>query len=105
MRGSMYVVTVNFEIEPAHVDGFRTAVMRQAENSVSKEPDCHRFDVSVDGADPAKFFLYEIYTDEAAFQAHLKTAHYADFNATTTPWVKAKAGTRFESVLHIPAHG
>jgi quinol monooxygenase YgiN len=101
----MYVVTVNFEIESDHVADFRVAVMRQAENSVSREPDCHRFDVSVDGAAPAKFFLYEVYTDEAAFQAHLKTDHYADFNATTTPWVKTKAGTRFQSVLHIPAHG
>jgi (4S)-4-hydroxy-5-phosphonooxypentane-2,3-dione isomerase len=101
----MYVVTVAFEIVPDHVEDFRAAVMRQAENSVGNEPDCHRFDVSVAGDDPAKVFLYEIYTDEAAFQAHLKTAHYADFNATTTPWVKAKAGTRYQSVLHIPAHG
>jgi (4S)-4-hydroxy-5-phosphonooxypentane-2,3-dione isomerase len=101
----MYVVTVTFEILPGHVDEFRAAVTRQAGNSVSLEPDCHRFDVSVDGADPAKFFLYEIYTDEAAFQTHLKTGHYADFNATTTPWVKAKAGKRYESVHHIPAHG
>jgi autoinducer 2-degrading protein len=105
MRDSMYVVTVNFEIEPGHIDDFRAAVMRQAENSVSLEPECHRFDVSVDGGDPAKIFLYEIYTDEAAFQAHLKTGRYADFKATTTLWVKTKAGTRFESVLHIPAHG
>ena len=65
----MYVVTVAFEIEPGHVDDFRAAVMRQAENSVTNEPDCHRFDVSVDGTDPAKFFLYEIYTDEAAAKA------------------------------------
>ena len=100
----MFVVTVLFEIEADHVEDFRAAVMRQAENSVSREPDCHRFDVSEDGADPAKFFLYEIYTDEPAFQTHLKSDHYADFNEKTTPWVKNKAGVRLESVLHIPAH-
>lgn len=98
----MYVVTVTFEIEPGHEDDFREAVTRQAENSVGREPGCHRFDVSVDGGDPATFFLYEIYDDEAAFQDHLASAHYADFSAKTTPWVKAKSGARFQTVHRVP---
>ncbi len=99
----MYVVTVTFEIEPGHEDDFRAAVTRQAENSVNNEPGCERFDVAVDPANPGKFFLYEIYRDEAAFEDHLASDHYANFSATTSPWVKAKAGARFLNVRRVPS--
>ncbi len=97
----MYAVTVTFDIEPGHEDDFRAAVTRQAENSVNNEPDCERFDFSVDPNDPSRFFLYEIYKDEAAFQTHLASDHYANFSATTEPWVKAKVGARFLNVRRV----
>ena len=101
----MYVVAVTFQIKPDHVEAFRDAVRRQAENSVTHEAGCHRFDVSVDRASPTTFFLYEVYTDEAAFKAHLASAHYADFSATVSDWVADRSSLRFESVLHVPPHG
>ena len=39
-------------------------------------------------ANPAQFFVYEVYRDEAAFQAHI-TAHYgATFNAALEPLIE-----------------
>ncbi|MGH6683575.1 MAG: putative quinol monooxygenase [Pseudolabrys sp.] len=35
-------------------------------------------------------FLYEIYDDRAAFEAHLKTAHFASFNRDSEPLVADK---------------
>jgi quinol monooxygenase YgiN len=35
-------------------------------------------------------FLYEIYTDKAAFGGHLKAQHFLDFNSASARLVKAK---------------
>jgi len=99
----MYVVAVTFEARPEHADALRAALSRQAENSVTREPGCHRFDVTVDRASSTTFFLYEVYTDEAAFQAHLASAHYADFSAAIAGWLAGRSSRRLDSVIHIPA--
>ncbi len=36
------------------------------------------------------FFLYEIYTDRAGFEAHLASAHYKSFDQLVQPWVADK---------------
>lgn len=99
----MYVVAVTFEAKPEHADALRAALCRQAENSVTREEGCHRFDVSVDLSSPTTFFLYEIYTDETAFQHHLASAHYAEFSATIADWLASRSSKRLDSVVHIPA--
>ncbi len=86
----MYVITVLFQVKPGHVDDFHRAMAKQAENSLSLEPGCHHFDVCVDPADAHRVFLYEIYTDEAAFKAHLASAHFKTFDATVSHWLESK---------------
>jgi quinol monooxygenase YgiN len=43
---------------------------------VANEPGCLRFDIIQDNADPNRFYFYEVYVDEAAFNAHLTQPHY-----------------------------
>lgn len=86
----MYVVTVEFTVAPQHQQAFATAVDLQAKNSVQLESECHRFDVCVGNDSENDFFLYEIYSDAAAFDAHLASEHFKDFNALVTPWVVNK---------------
>ncbi len=86
----MFVVTVLFEIKPEHTEAFGAAVLAQARNSLDREPDCHRFDICVDPENDARVFLYEIYSDEAAFQAHLKSDHFIDFDGRVKDWVISK---------------
>jgi quinol monooxygenase YgiN len=86
----MFVVTVEFQIQPPHVAAFRKAVLAQAKNSLQKERDCKAFEVLVDPASDHIVFLYEIYTDRAAFDAHCKTEHFRDFSAAVAPWIDAK---------------
>jgi quinol monooxygenase YgiN len=47
--------------------------------------------VCVDSADKASVFLYEVYDDRAAFDAHLATAHFKRFDAAVAPMVASKA--------------
>jgi quinol monooxygenase YgiN len=86
----MYIVTVEFEVWPKHVAEFHQALARQAHNSLTREPECHQFDLGVDPQDRERFLLYEVYTDATAFKAHLASDHFADFDATVRSWVKRK---------------
>jgi autoinducer 2-degrading protein len=87
----MLVVVVEFHILPAHVQAFQQAIVDNARQSVETEAGCHQFDVCRDPADPALFFLYELYDDEAAFQAHLRTPHFLQMDAATAGWVDSKS--------------
>ena len=86
----MYVVTVEFSIEPHHAADFRDAVLAQARNSLDKEAACQRFDVCFPAGALAPCFLYEVYEDEAAFQTHLRSEHFKAFDDLVTGWVTEK---------------
>ena len=86
----MFVVTVNFRIKLNNIDTFRSNMKSQAENSLNLESDCLRFDVCYDPNDDSECFLYEIYKNEAAFQAHLESDHFKQFDQTVAPWVESK---------------
>ena len=94
----MYVVTVHFHVKPEHVTAFQAAMLVNARSSVEKEPGCRRFDVTVDEKDPAHFFLFEVYDDEAAFQKHMTMDHFATVNRVIEPWVLDKTFKMFYMV-------
>jgi quinol monooxygenase YgiN len=56
-------------------------LLRDLTRSVRQEPGNLRFDPYTQVARPAEFFVFEVYRDEAAFQAHLGADHGARFNA------------------------
>ncbi|PHS05800.1 MAG: antibiotic biosynthesis monooxygenase [Blastopirellula sp.] len=87
----MYVVTVQFQIHSDHIKDFRGAVLTQAENSLELEPDCHRFDVCLDLESSGIFFLYEIYSNATAFEEHLASNHFLNFDKVVKPWITNKS--------------
>lgn len=99
----MYVVTVEFSIEPKHGADFRDAVLAQARNSLDKEAACHRFDVCFPADALTACFLYEIYGDEAAFQTHLRSEHFKAFDDLVSGWVTEKTVKTW--ALTFPAAG
>ena len=76
----MFVVCVEFEIMPRHLDDFLAAMLKNAAQSHSLEAGCQQFDVCQGQQNPNTVFLYEIYDDEAAFEAHKAARHYHEFN-------------------------
>lgn len=86
---------VEFELAPAHADAFAEAIVRNARLSLTREPGCLQFDVCRSAEEPHRFFLYELYEDEAAIAQHLRAAHYLEFDALTRPWVAAKQVRRY----------
>ena len=85
----MYVVTVEFAARPAFADAFLREMVANAAASREREPGCRQFDVCA-SAEDGVVFLYEVYDDRAAFDAHLATPHFEAFNAATADWVERK---------------
>jgi quinol monooxygenase YgiN len=94
----MYVVTVDFTVQPQHIEAFRARMLENARASLTQEPGCRQFDVCVDPGVPATIFLYELYVDRAAFDAHLAAPHFLAFAAAVAPWVAAKVVRTYQRV-------
>ena len=73
----MYVIVAPLQIKQGHKEEFIQAMLENAQSAVNSEPGCLRFDVIQDAGDANRVWLYEIYTDEAAFQAHLQAPHFS----------------------------
>jgi autoinducer 2-degrading protein len=73
----MFALVVSLRVKPDMRDRFLAAAQDDSTFSVRDEPGCLRFDVLQDNADPDHFFFYEVYRDEAAFQAHTQAPHFA----------------------------
>ena len=86
----MYIVAVKFLVKDGEMDNFMPPMLKQAEDSLSKEPNCTRFDVAVSDENPNLVFLYEIYNTKADFDFHLETAHFASFAEKIGPFVADK---------------
>lgn len=90
----MQVLVVEFHVHPPQVQAFAGAIAANARASLEREPGCRQFDVCRDPADATLFFLYELYDDDAAVQAHLQSPHFLSFNAATASWVCSKTVRR-----------
>ncbi|MEM8870484.1 MAG: putative quinol monooxygenase [Pseudomonadota bacterium] len=75
----MYVVLVDWTVSASDAPQFAALLAEQARNSLENEVDCHVFDVCSDPEAQGSFTLYEVYSDAAAFQVHLESAHMAKF--------------------------
>ncbi|MGL4574085.1 MAG: putative quinol monooxygenase [Burkholderiaceae bacterium] len=91
----MQVLVVEFHIKPQWIAAFDSAIVENARLSRETEPGCRQFDVCRDSANPALFFLYELYDDEAAVQEHLRSAHFLHMNELTASWVEKKTVWRY----------
>ena len=72
----MFVLVVSLRVKPGKDRQFLAAIEANAAASRRDEPGCRRFDVLRDNDDPQRYLRYELYDDEAAFQAHRAMPHF-----------------------------
>jgi (4S)-4-hydroxy-5-phosphonooxypentane-2,3-dione isomerase len=83
MEVTMHIVVVTVQVKPEYLERYlAVTVAVDARGAVEKEPGCVRFDVLQSDQDPTQVTLYEVYRDDAAFQAHLQSAHFKEWAAT-----------------------
>jgi len=85
----MFVLQVEIRIKPENVDVWMKKALENAREA-RKEPGCRHFDVLVDPKDRTRVMLYEIYADEAAFEAHQQTPHFKKYLAEAVPLLASR---------------
>lgn len=95
----MFIYFVNIEVKPENIEQFKVATLENARNTVN-EPGNLRFDVLQQADEPNRFALYEVYTDEAALEAHRQTEHYAVWKKTVENWMaQPRTATKFAELF------
>ena len=82
----MIALVVTIRIQPPHREAFMDAMLDDASHSVQDEPGCLRFDVLEDVDDPNQIYLYEVYRNEEALEAHRQAPHFLRWKHTTRDW-------------------
>ena len=95
---SGYVIMVDFRLKPGSLKAFRALIDENAIMSCSTEAGCRRFDVLEPREGTDRVILYEIYDNRAAFEAHIKTAHFHTFNNASIPLVVDKVVSDYNLV-------
>ena len=84
-----YVRVAEIEIDPAQLEPYKAAVKEQIEAAVRLEPGVLALYSVADKENPAHIFVFEMYADVDAYKAHLETAHFKKYKATTQNMVKS----------------
>ncbi|MFF3911519.1 putative quinol monooxygenase [Streptomyces sp. NPDC001848] len=66
-------------------------LLRDYARKVREEEGNLAFDVYTKTADPRAYWIFEVYRDEDAFQAHLKAPYGAPFNTALAPLIEEDA--------------
>jgi autoinducer 2-degrading protein len=85
----MFGIFASIRIRPDRRENFLATIKDTAYRSVRDEPGCVRFDVFQDDRDANRYLLYEVYTDEAAFEDHLATPHARRAMEGSQEWAEA----------------
>jgi autoinducer 2-degrading protein len=99
----VYINAVDLDIAPDQMAKFIEAVKENGANSV-KEPGCREFNITVLANNPSHVFLYEVYDNAAALDAHRNTEHFKKFAATTANMVTGR-NVRAMSLIAFNAKG
>lgn len=75
-----YVQLVDYEIGPADLEKF-LAALKENGVATTKEAGCRQFEISQSASNPNQIFIYEVYENEAAAQAHRGSDHFKKYVA------------------------
>ena len=87
-------LVVKLTIHEGRMDEFLEVVRAHGEKSLALEPGCLRFDVLRPADAPHTVFLYEVYGDEQALQAHWDSERMAAYRKRTREMIAAREPSR-----------
>ena len=84
--GPLFINAVDVDVVPGQIDNFLAALKENGAASV-REPGCREFNITVSQKDPNHVFIFEVYDNAAAVEAHRQTDHFKKYAATTKDMV------------------
>jgi quinol monooxygenase YgiN len=76
-------------VDSAHLEEYRAALKVGIETAVRVEPGVLTLYAVYDKEHPTHVTVMEVYADEAAYHAHLQTAHFKKYKETTKDMVRS----------------
>ena len=74
----MICVAVTYVIQAGH-ESEAVELFRRLTAATRAEPGCRMYQVHRSTTEPRQFFLYELYDDQAALDAHRTAPHFAQY--------------------------
>jgi quinol monooxygenase YgiN len=100
----LLINAVDIDVAPGQIDNYLAALKENGAEAV-KEPGCREFNIHVRANDPNHVFIYEVYDNAAALEAHRQTPHFKKYAATTASMVAKRDVHPLTSVaLNAKAH-
>jgi quinol monooxygenase YgiN len=89
-EGLTVVRIAELEIDPAHLEAYTAAVKQEMEISVRVEPGVIAIYSVAEKDRPNRLRFFEIYADEAAYQAHIQSTHFKKYFETTKAMIMSR---------------
>jgi quinol monooxygenase YgiN len=77
-------------IDPAQLASYQAAVKEEMETSIRTEPGVLAIYCVALEEDPSQLRFFEIYKDEAAYQAHIASAHFRKYVEITKGMIRSR---------------
>jgi quinol monooxygenase YgiN len=87
-----YAVVATYRVKPGTEEAVRAA-LEQMTRFTRREPGCRYYQAHRSLENPRVFFLYELYDDEEAFQAHAASEHFERYIKNQV-WLAMEERTR-----------
>lgn len=84
-----YIRIATIIIDSSQIAGYNTALKEHAEAAVKKEAGVLTLYAVHDKEKPTRVTVFEIYASVAAYQSHIKTAHFLKYKDTVKDMVKS----------------
>ncbi|WP_230941564.1 putative quinol monooxygenase [Burkholderia cepacia] len=88
--GAPHVRIAQLEVDPDHLAEFKAVLMQSVSTSVRVEPGVYTLYAVALKDHPNRFLVFEMYKDEATYEAHRETAHFRKFFEATQTMVTSR---------------
>jgi len=88
--GSPIVRMAELEIDPAQLENYQAAVREEIETSVRMEPGVLAIYAVAEKDNACRLRFFEMYADEAAYHAHIASAHFQKYAQTTRDMITSR---------------
>jgi quinol monooxygenase YgiN len=90
MTPTPFVRVADIEVDPAQRDAFISAVKEEMDQSIRVEPGVLALYAVAEKDSPSRLRFFEVYADEAAYDAHVQSPHFRKYRATTEPMIRTR---------------
>jgi len=78
------------EVDPTRLRQFKSAVREEMDTSIRIEPGVLAIYAVAEKGSPEKLTFFEMYADDAAYEAHRKTPHFRKYYALTKDMIRSR---------------